>query len=189
MVDGVIQRLDEGRSDDKGSYRCVIDGCGWEGNDVSRNVPKRHVAVHHPNVPYSLERLKPSRQQKRGRPKEEDEEVLAARKEKLKETSREWRRTRQVRRTLDLLTICVPHEDMCVVLWVWINRQAAPPPFSKVLEAAKGELNEARRYLLLNSLHPVRYPSGVGLFFAFQMILRIPCSPLQRSQQEMSPQS
>ena len=102
MVDGVIQRLDEGRSDDKGSYRCVIDGCGWKGNDVSRNAPKRHVAVHHPHVPYSLERLKPSRQ-KRGRPKEEDEEMLAARKERHKEKSRDWYRTKQVRRTLGLL--------------------------------------------------------------------------------------
>ena len=70
-VHGVIQRLDDGPSNDRGSYQCVIDGCGWKGNDVSRNAPKRHVAVHHPHVPYSLERLKPSRQ-KRGRPKEED---------------------------------------------------------------------------------------------------------------------
>ena len=78
-------RLDEGGSKDKGHFKCLAEGCGWEKKNVAPTLPPYHVKTSHPGCEHIKERALVS---SRKRPRESDE----IRKEKCRVRVAEHRR-------------------------------------------------------------------------------------------------
>ena len=87
----VVVRLDEGGSKDKGHFKCLAEGCGWERKDVSSPLPYCHVKDSHPGCEYTKERAvascrKRSRESDEIR-KEKNRVRMAEQRRKTKEVS------------------------------------------------------------------------------------------------------
>lgn len=65
-----IIRLDQGKSDERGDYRCAE--CGWENRNVVASCPKEHAKRQHPWRPVKTERLV-------AKPLKEDRDAINAR--------------------------------------------------------------------------------------------------------------
>lgn len=54
-----LAREDEGTRDILGSFRCLLDGCGWRAEKVHTRTALRHVARDHPGYDKKIVRDTP----------------------------------------------------------------------------------------------------------------------------------
>lgn len=82
-----IYRIDTGRSNQSGDYRCGKEGCEWTASSVHRNTPRSHVEKQHPGCKSKLHRLhKRTQSEEERRQKKSIRNKLLYQKKKVKVT-------------------------------------------------------------------------------------------------------